>query len=166
MLSWSAPKRRSSGAKIGRGLRPGRPGLSLLNQNVLELVMARCARSLLRSGGVSLRPQPTKAPPKARAAQANGIHRRPRRSQGALPGPTLLMQRLRGELTVAELEEASLECTEYDRHTVSLLDENTRLRAGLGEEVAQARRLLATQVTHTHVRTHTHIHARTLNSAL
>merc|ERR1719199_1798772 len=43
------------------------------------------------------------------------------------------------EETEAELDEAILECTEYDRHTVSLLDENTRLRAGLGEEVAQAR---------------------------
>merc|ERR1719316_1998039 len=43
------------------------------------------------------------------------------------------------EETEAELDEAILECTEYDRHTVSLLDENTRLRAGLGEEVAAAR---------------------------
>merc|ERR1719482_1887201 len=43
------------------------------------------------------------------------------------------------EETEAELDEAVLECTEYDRHTVSILDENTRLRAGLGEEVAQAR---------------------------
>merc|ERR1719201_2869829 len=43
------------------------------------------------------------------------------------------------EETEAELDEAILECTEYDRHTVAILDENTRLRAGLGEEVAQAR---------------------------
>merc|ERR1719460_1498607 len=43
------------------------------------------------------------------------------------------------EETEAELDEAILECTEYDRHTVALLDENTRYRAQLGEEVAQAR---------------------------
>merc|ERR1719253_2446716 len=43
------------------------------------------------------------------------------------------------EETEMELDEAVLECTEYDKHTVSVLDENTRLRAGLGEEVAQAR---------------------------
>merc|ERR1719506_1000046 len=43
------------------------------------------------------------------------------------------------EETEMELDEAILECTEFDKHTVGVLDENTRLRAGLGEEVAQAR---------------------------
>merc|ERR1719316_700402 len=43
------------------------------------------------------------------------------------------------EETEAELDEAILECTEYDRHTVGLLDENTRYRAQLGAEVSQAR---------------------------
>merc|ERR1719269_100752 len=43
------------------------------------------------------------------------------------------------EETEAELDEAVLECTEFDKHTVGVLDENTRLRAGLGEEVASAR---------------------------
>jgi hypothetical protein len=43
------------------------------------------------------------------------------------------------EETEAELDEAILECKEFDEHTVSILDENTRFRAQLGEEVAMAR---------------------------
>ena len=41
------------------------------------------------------------------------------------------------EETEAELDEAILECTEYDRHTVAILDENTRLRKA--RKVAKAR---------------------------
>jgi len=43
------------------------------------------------------------------------------------------------EETEHELDEAVLECKEFDFHTVSILDENTRLRAALGQEVAVAR---------------------------
>jgi len=51
------------------------------------------------------------------------------------------------EETEAELDEAVLECTEFDKHTVGVLDENTRLRAGLGEEVASARADIAEATT-------------------
>merc|ERR1719456_1112339 len=43
------------------------------------------------------------------------------------------------EETEHELDEAVLECKEFDFHTTSILDENTRLRAALGQEVAVAR---------------------------
>merc|ERR1719269_186510 len=43
------------------------------------------------------------------------------------------------EETEHELDTAVLECKEFDEHTVAILDENTMLRAGLGEQVAVAR---------------------------
>merc|ERR1719440_1394027 len=43
------------------------------------------------------------------------------------------------EETEHELDEAVLECKEFDFHTTEILDENTRLRAALGQEVAVAR---------------------------
>ena len=42
----------------------------------------------------------------------------------------------RSQETEHELDTAVLECKEFDEHTVSILDENTMLRAGLGEQVA------------------------------
>merc|ERR1719482_862496 len=47
------------------------------------------------------------------------------------------------EETEHELDTAVLECKEFDEHTVSILDENTMLRAGLGEQVAVARSEIA-----------------------
>merc|ERR1719316_1364096 len=47
------------------------------------------------------------------------------------------------EETEHELDTAVLECKEFDEHTVAILDENTMLRAGLGEQVAVARSEIA-----------------------
>merc|ERR1719377_466300 len=47
------------------------------------------------------------------------------------------------EETEHELDTAVLDCKEFDEHTVSILDENTMLRAGLGEQVAVARSQIA-----------------------
>ena len=47
------------------------------------------------------------------------------------------------EETEHELDEAVLECKEFDYHTTSILDENTRFRAALGQEVAVARSEIA-----------------------
>ena len=43
---------------------------------------------------------------------------------------------VRTQETEHELDTAVLECKEFDEHTVAILDENTVLRAGLGEQVA------------------------------
>jgi len=43
------------------------------------------------------------------------------------------------EETEAELDTAVLDCKSFDDHTTSILDENSRLRSQLGEEVAMAR---------------------------
>merc|ERR1719316_2290006 len=47
------------------------------------------------------------------------------------------------EETEHELDTAVLECKEFDEHTVAILDENTMLRAGLGEQEATARAEIA-----------------------
>merc|ERR1719498_1557266 len=47
------------------------------------------------------------------------------------------------EETEHELDTAVLECKEFDEHTVAILDENTMLRAGLGEQMAVARSEIA-----------------------
>merc|ERR1719515_539738 len=88
-------------------------------------------------------------------SEKNGHLVRPHKQHGALvqakqdPSYGGALQKAKDTLnnmmeeTEHELDTAVLECKEFDEHTVAILDENTMLRAGLGEQVATARAEIA-----------------------